>query len=75
MTTNAQLTLIDGPRTRRMDERTRAVGRAGIARAREALRAGRHARTQDPPRPASPGTAGAPGQARRSGGGPRRAAA
>jgi len=50
-TPNAQLTLIDTPRTWRLDDRTRAVGRAGIARARAALRDGRHARTQDPPPP------------------------
>lgn len=48
-TRNAQLSLIDTPRSWRLDDRTRAVGREGIARARAALRDGRHARTQDPP--------------------------
>lgn len=70
MTTNAQLTLIDSPRSWRMDERTRAVGRAGVARAREALTAGRHTRTQDPPgEPPQPGaqrTRAAPGATRRA---------
>ena len=57
-TRNAQLSLIDTPRSWRLDDRTRAVGREGIARARAALRDGRHARTQDPPspRPVTPGT-------------------
>jgi hypothetical protein len=50
-TRNAQLSLIDTPRPWRLDDRTRAVGREGIARARAALRDGRHARTQDPPSP------------------------
>jgi hypothetical protein len=48
-TENAQLSLIDTPRSWRLDERTRAVGREGIARARAALREGRHVRSQDPP--------------------------
>jgi len=52
-TRNAQLSLIDTPRPWRLDDRTRAVGREGIARARAALRDGRHARTQDPPSPRS----------------------
>lgn len=56
-TRNAQLSLIDTPRSWRLDDRTRAVGREGIARARAALRDGRHARTQDPPSP-RPGTRG-----------------
>jgi hypothetical protein len=76
MTKNAQLTLIDRPRSRRMDERTREIGRAGVARAREALRAGRSARPPDPPGDAAPVAKGA--AARRvgqRGGGPRRAAA
>ncbi len=59
-TRNAQLTLIDTPRSWRLDDRTRAVGREGIARARAALRDGVHARTQDPPGPSGP-----PGQAER----------
>ena len=54
-TRNAQLTLIDTPRSWRLDDRTRAVGREGIARARAALRDGRHVRTQDPPPPRSGG--------------------
>jgi hypothetical protein len=40
MTTNAQLTLIETPRSWTLDEHTREVGRAGIARARAALAAG-----------------------------------
>ncbi len=35
-----QLSLIDTPKTWRLDERTRATGRAGLARARAALAAG-----------------------------------
>jgi hypothetical protein len=76
MTKNAQLALIDTPRSWRMDRHTREVGRAGVARAREALRAGRSTRTQDPPGQAAPAGKGA--SARRvgqRGGGPRRAAA
>jgi hypothetical protein len=42
MTTNAQLTLIETPRSWKLDDRTREVGREGIARARAALRAGLH---------------------------------
>jgi len=49
MTTNAQLTLIDTPRSWKLDDRTREVGRQGLARARAALRDGLHTRTQDPP--------------------------
>jgi hypothetical protein len=45
---DAQLSLIETPRPWRLDERTRAVGRAGVAQARAALRSV-HARTQDPP--------------------------
>jgi hypothetical protein len=48
-TQNAQLSLIQTPRSWRIDERTREVGRAGIAQARAALRNGRQTRTQDPP--------------------------
>jgi hypothetical protein len=60
MTENAQLTLIDTPRSWKLDERTREVGREGVARARAALRAGLHTRTHtasgaSPPRR---GTAG-----------------
>jgi hypothetical protein len=35
-----QLSLIDTPKTWRLDERTRATGRAGLAQARAALAAG-----------------------------------
>ena len=65
---HAQLTLIDTPRSWRIDERTREVGREGVARARAALRDGRHARTADPP--GSDGDAPGTAHAR-----PRRAAA
>jgi hypothetical protein len=43
-----QLSLIDTPRTWRLDERTRATGRAGIARARAALAAGIEDRRERP---------------------------
>jgi hypothetical protein len=69
-TENAQLSLIDTPRSWRLDERTRAVGRQGIAQARAALREGRLARTQDPPATAERAIAGA-----RRPGRPHRAAA
>jgi hypothetical protein len=79
MTKNAQLTLIDTPRSWRLDERTREVGREGVARAREALRAGLHPGTAGPPdRPPGHGSgAGRPsrGVPGHRGGGPRRAAA
>jgi hypothetical protein len=39
-----QLSLIDTPKSWRLDERTRATGRAGIARARAALAAGLESR-------------------------------
>jgi hypothetical protein len=63
MTENAQLKLIDTPRSWKLDERTREVGREGIARARAALRAGRHTRTQaasgvSPPRRGAAGGGG-----------------
>jgi hypothetical protein len=45
---DAQLSLIETPRPWRLDERTRAVGRAGVAQARAALRSV-HARRQDAP--------------------------
>jgi hypothetical protein len=48
-TENAQLSLIETPRSWRLDKHTREVGREGVARARAALRAGRHSRLQDPP--------------------------
>ena len=44
-----QLALVDTPRTWRLDERTREVGREGIARARAALRDGLRRPTPDPP--------------------------
>lgn len=44
--TATQLSLVDTPRSWKLDERTREVGFAGIARARAALRAGMHARGQ-----------------------------
>jgi hypothetical protein len=60
-----QLTLIDTPKAWRLDERTRAVGREGVAQARAALRAGLHGRPQHPPggppTPAGP-TARVPGR-------------
>lgn len=62
---SAQLTLIDAPKEWRLDERTRAVGRKGIARARRALQAGLRHRPDDPPG----------GPARRTSGGPHRRAA
>ncbi|HEX2563060.1 MAG TPA: hypothetical protein VHK25_04050 [Acidimicrobiales bacterium] len=68
MTENAQLTLIDTPRSWKLDERTREVGREGVARARAALRAGLHTRTQTASG-ASPPRRGA------AGGAPRRHAA
>jgi hypothetical protein len=45
----AQLSLIETPRAWRLDERTRAVGRAGVAQARAALRDGVRTRAPDPP--------------------------
>lgn len=39
MTVTSQLTLIDTPRSWKLDDRTREVGRQGVARARAALRA------------------------------------
>jgi hypothetical protein len=62
---SAQLTLIDAPKEWRLDERTREVGREGIARARQALQARLRDRPDDPP--------GGPG--RRATGGPHRRAA
>jgi hypothetical protein len=45
-----QLVLVDTPRTWRLDERTRELGREGIAQARAALRDGLRQRpTADPP--------------------------
>ena len=63
---NAQLSLIETPRAWRIDNHTREVGREGIARARAALRAGRQARSQDPPtRPAPTTRSPGPGADRR----------
>jgi hypothetical protein len=74
-TRNAQLSLIETPRAWRIDNHTREVGREGIARARAALRAGRQARSQDPPaRPARASKAGGPGAGRRRSGSGRAAA-
>ncbi len=44
-----QLTLIDTQPDWRLDEKTRKVGRRGIAEARAALAAGRRARSSGPP--------------------------
>jgi hypothetical protein len=49
-----QLSLIDTPRTWRLDERTRATGRAGLARARAALAAGIESRGEAPEGEAEP---------------------
>jgi hypothetical protein len=68
MTENAQLTLIDTPRSWKLDQHTRDVGREGIARARAALRAGAHARR-------SPGSAAPPPRVRSGRGSPDRRAA
>jgi hypothetical protein len=42
-----QLTLIDAPADWRLDERTRRLGRAGIARARAALQVARRSSQDD----------------------------
>jgi|RhiMethySRZTD1v2_1073278.scaffolds.fasta_scaffold04630_10 hypothetical protein len=55
MTKTSQLTLIDTPRSWKMDERTREVGREGIARARAALRAGLRTGPDVPAGAAPPG--------------------
>ena len=65
MPENAQLTLIDTPRSWKLDEHTREVGREGIAQARAALRAGVHAGRPpasgaSPPRRRRPSAANAP---------------
>jgi hypothetical protein len=44
-----QLILLDAQPDWRLDERTRRVGREGLARARAALQAGRGSRSQAPP--------------------------
>jgi hypothetical protein len=67
MTENAQLKLIDTPRSWKLDARTREVGREGVARARAALRAGLHTRTAT--------TSGVSPPRRGAGGAPRRRAA
>jgi hypothetical protein len=63
---HAQLTLIDTPRSWRIDEHTREVGREGIARARAALRHGRHSGTPDPPAADSRAKGAAPPRHRRA---------
>jgi hypothetical protein len=50
-----QLTLIDTQPDWRLDEKTRKVGRRGIADARAALAAGRRARSSGPPADAGAG--------------------
>ena len=50
-----QLTLIDTQPDWRLDEKTRKVGRRGIAEARAALAAGRRARSSGPPADAGAG--------------------
>jgi hypothetical protein len=52
-----QLSLIDTPKTWRLDERTRATGRAGIAQARAALA---DAATRRPPPRQRPGRRATP---------------
>jgi hypothetical protein len=44
---STQLTLLETPPDWRLDERTREVGRRGVARAREALRAALATRRRD----------------------------
>jgi hypothetical protein len=68
-----QLSLIDTPRTWRLDERTRATGRAGIARARAALAAGIEGRRDG--RDADEATARRPPPRRRPGRRPTRTGA
>jgi hypothetical protein len=58
-----QLTLIDTPPEWRLDERTRQVGRRGLAEARAALQAGRRGRSSGPPGERD-GAARHPGSAR-----------
>ena len=49
-TTSHQLVLVDTPRTWRLDEHTREIGREGLARARAAMRDSlRHRPSPDPP--------------------------
>lgn len=66
--TNAQLTLIETPRSWKLDHHTREVGREGIARARAALKAGlRPAPEPSGSSPAKqPGAPGATRPARRA---------
>jgi hypothetical protein len=52
-TTN-QLNLLDTQPDWRLDERTRRVGREGLARARAALQASRRSRSQGPPEARQP---------------------
>jgi hypothetical protein len=51
---NGQLSLIQAPLAWRLDEHTRAVGRAGVARARAALRDGARRRARGPAGPPPP---------------------
>ena len=60
--TKHQLTLIDTPKSWRLDDRTRELGFEGIARARAALKDGLPDRPPPPPPPGRPGP--------RRGGGP-----
>ena len=59
-----QLTLIDTQPDWRLDEKTRKVGRRGIAEARAALAAGRRARSAA--HPPMPGPVAAPRRPRRA---------
>jgi hypothetical protein len=54
MRTNDQLQLVDDHRSWKLDEKTRAAGRRGVAQAREALRqaAARQQRDRTPAAPA-----------------------
>ncbi|HKE75799.1 MAG TPA: hypothetical protein VKB57_19435 [Acidimicrobiales bacterium] len=71
-----QLSLIDTPSPWRLDDHTREVGRAGIARARAALCAGLSGTAPDPP-PSGRGhpARGAPARRRRRAGSDDRPAA
>jgi hypothetical protein len=66
-----QLTLIDTQPDWRLDEKTRRLGRRGIADARAALAAGRRARSSGPPADDGPQTGRTtPRRPRRGGSGP-----
>jgi hypothetical protein len=69
-TKTSQLILLDAQPDWRLDERTRRLGREGIARARAALQAGRRSRSPDEPgelADARHGQAERPGPASRPG--------